>query len=72
MRAPMVRPPCHGSRWETIRYALDSNPRTFRLCLIMIVLITSSALAAAIALHYGSATVHGVMQVPSWFPPSFR
>ena len=72
MRVPMIKQPCHGARWETIRYALDSNPRTFRLCLIMIVLITSFAVTAVIAVHYGSATTHGVMQVPSWFPPSFR
>jgi hypothetical protein len=42
MRVPMIKQPCHGDRWETIRYALDSNPRTFRLCLIMIVLIVSA------------------------------
>jgi hypothetical protein len=28
-----------GGRWETIRYALDSNARTFRLCLILLVTI---------------------------------
>jgi hypothetical protein len=69
----MVKRPCHADHWgETIRYALDSNPRTFRLCLIMIVLITSSALATAIALHFGSAAVHGVVRMTSWFPSSFR
>ena len=26
----------HGCRWETIRYALDDNARTFRLCLILL------------------------------------
>jgi hypothetical protein len=72
MRVPIMRQSCHDGRWETIRYALDSNPRTFRLCLIMLVLITASALAAAVALHCGSATVHGVTRMSSWFPPSFR
>jgi N-acyl-L-homoserine lactone synthetase len=72
MRVPMVKRPCQSSRWETIRYALDSNPRTFRLCLIMIVLIMASAVATAIALRYGSGDVHGVTQVKSWFPASLR
>ena len=27
MRVPMVRQSCHGGRWETICYALDSNAR---------------------------------------------
>jgi hypothetical protein len=72
MRVPMVRPPCYGSRWETIRYALDSNARTFRLCLIWVVLITSSALAAAIAVHGGPGPVPAVMHALSWFPRSFR
>jgi hypothetical protein len=73
MRVPMVKQPCHVGRWETIRYALDSNSRTFRLCLIIIVLIASSALASAIALHYGSAAVHGVVRMMSWStPPSVR
>ena len=72
MRVPMVRPSCHESRWETIRYALDSNPRTFRFCLIWVVLITSSALPAAIALHGGPGAVGAVMHALSWFTPSFR
>ena len=36
-------------RWETIRYALDSNPRTFRLCLIWLVVISSPVVAAVVA-----------------------
>ena len=72
MRVPMVRQPCHGSRWETIRYALDSNGRTFRFCLIWVVLITSSAVAAAVAVHRGPGAVRAVMHAMSWFPPSFR
>jgi retron-type reverse transcriptase len=31
----------YGGRWETIRYALDSNARTFRLCLIWLVAIAA-------------------------------
>jgi hypothetical protein len=72
MRVPMVRQSCHGGRWETIRYALDSNARTIRLCLIWVVLITSSVLATAIAVHGGSGTVRAVVHAMPWFPPSFR
>jgi hypothetical protein len=36
-----------GGQWETIRYALDSNARTFRLCLIWFVVIAAPAAAAA-------------------------
>lgn len=28
--------PASGNRWATIRYALDSNARTLRLCLILV------------------------------------
>jgi hypothetical protein len=36
MSVPAEREPRHGGGpWETIRYALDSWPRTFRLCLIL-------------------------------------
>ena len=49
MRVPKVRQSCYGGQWETIRYALDSNARTFRFCLISVVVITSPAVAAAIA-----------------------
>jgi hypothetical protein len=45
----MVRQSCHGGRWDTIRYALDSNARTLRFCLIWAVVIISPAVAAAIA-----------------------
>jgi hypothetical protein len=54
MRVPTVKPSSHGGRWETIRYALGSNARTIRLCLIWIVLITSSALVVAASVHCGS------------------
>ena len=72
MRVPMIKQPCHGGRWDTIRYALDSNPRTFRLCLIWVVRITSFALAAAIAVHGSPGAVHAAAHALSWFPPSFR
>ena len=39
----------HAGQWETIRYALDSDARTIRLCLIWLVMIGSPILAAAAA-----------------------
>jgi len=71
MRVPTVRQSCHGGRWETICYALDSNARTIRLCLIWLVLITSSAVAAAIAVHGSSDMLRGVLHAMPWFLPSF-
>lgn len=50
MRVPTSpQPHHHAGRWETIRYALDSNARTIRLCLIWFVVIGSPVLAAAAA-----------------------
>jgi hypothetical protein len=49
MRVPASREPRHGGRWETIRYALDTNPRTFRLCLILSVGAVVPCLAVAVA-----------------------
>lgn len=50
MSVPARREPRHdGGRWETIRYALDSNARTFRLCLICLVVVAAPAAAAALA-----------------------
>jgi len=72
MRVPTVRQSCHGGRWETIRYALDSNARTVRFCLIWIVLITSSILAAAIAVHGSSDTVRAVLHAWPWYLPAYR
>jgi hypothetical protein len=38
MRLPTPREPRHGSsRWEVIRYALGSNARTARFCVIWVV-----------------------------------
>ena len=37
MSVSAPRQPGQGGRWETIRYALDTNPRTLRLCLILLV-----------------------------------
>jgi hypothetical protein len=54
MSVPASRQSCHGGRWETIRYALDSNARTFRLCLILVVIAVApclAAVAAALKLH---------------------
>jgi hypothetical protein len=45
---PARRGPRHGDGWwETVRYALDSNLRTIRLCLI--VLVASLSLAVGVA-----------------------
>lgn len=48
MSVPAPREPHPGGRWETIRYALDTNPRTFRLCLILFVAPVASCLAIVI------------------------
>jgi hypothetical protein len=68
----MVRQSCHGGRWETIRYVVDSNARTIRFCLIWVVLIASSVVAAAVAIHGGTDTVRDVMHAMPWFLLSFR
>ena len=62
MSVPAPREPGQGGRWETIRYALDTNPRTFRLCLILSVAAVAPCLGVVIAemirhmLLRGSAT----------------
>src|SRR5690348_13735694 len=50
MSLPVSREPHPGGRWETIRYALDSNPRTLRLCLIWFVVIVSPVVGTVITL----------------------
>jgi hypothetical protein len=51
MSLPVPHEPRHdGGRWETIRYAIDSNARTLRLCLIWTVSIVSPAAATVITL----------------------
>ena len=37
-----------SGRWETIRYACDSNARTIRLCVITLVLVIAPMTAAII------------------------
>ena len=51
MKAPVPGEgrPCPAGRWEIIRYALDSNARTTRLCLMWVVLTSSQHMAAAVA-----------------------
>ena len=49
MSVPAPREPGQGGRWETIRYALDTNPRTFRLCLILSVAAVAPCLAVVVA-----------------------
>jgi hypothetical protein len=49
MSVPAPRRPSRADgRWETIRYALDSNARTFRLCMILLVTITAPVAAALV------------------------
>jgi hypothetical protein len=45
MSVPAPQEPRQGGRWETIRYALDNNPRTLRLCLILSVAAAAPYLA---------------------------
>lgn len=50
LSVPATRQSRHdGGRWETVRYALDSNARTFRLCLILLVTAISPVAAAVVA-----------------------
>jgi hypothetical protein len=52
---PTTRAPGQASgRWETIRYALDSNARTARLCAILLVTSLSSAAVtvAVVLVHH--------------------
>jgi hypothetical protein len=49
MSEPAPQEPRHDGRWETIRYALDSNARAPRLCLIWLVAIAAPVAAAAVA-----------------------
>ena len=50
MSVPAPRQPRQGNgRWETIRYALDSNARTLRLCLILLVTRVAPVTAAVVA-----------------------
>jgi hypothetical protein len=51
MSLPVPRDPSQdGGKWETIRYALDSNGRTLRLCLIWAVVIAAPAVATVLTL----------------------
>jgi hypothetical protein len=38
IRMPFRRGRGPADKWEVVRYALDSTPRTIRLCLIMLVI----------------------------------
>jgi hypothetical protein len=50
MSLPEPQDPHDGGRWETIRYALDSNARTIRFCAIWVVLIAAPVAATMITL----------------------
>lgn len=50
MSVPTRQEPRHPStRWEIVRYALTSNARTFRLCLIWLVMIGAPVAGTALA-----------------------
>jgi hypothetical protein len=48
MRSPSGHVDC---RWSTIRYALSSNARTLRLCVIVLVIGIPPALLAVLIHH---------------------
>jgi hypothetical protein len=48
VNVPQPQEPRPRGRRETIIYAIDSNPRTFRLCLILVAAAAPSGLVAAI------------------------
>ena len=51
MSVPTLRGPCHDSEcWKTVRYALDSNARTLRLCLILLMVGLAPCVGAVIAI----------------------
>jgi len=53
MRLPMPREPRQGSsRWATVRYALTSNARTARFCLIWLVMTGGPATALVEAVRH--------------------
>jgi len=49
-----LAPASRVTRWETIRYALDDNGRTIRLCVILLVVSLSPAvgIVAAVLAHH--------------------
>jgi hypothetical protein len=42
--------PRDDGRWATIKYALDSNARTLRLCLIWVVVIVAPVVATLVTM----------------------
>jgi hypothetical protein len=50
MSLPEPREPRDSGRWPTIKYAIDSNARTIRLCAIWIVMIAAPVAATMITL----------------------
>jgi len=59
MSVPAPRRPSHADgRWETIRYALDSNARTFRLCLILLVTVIPPIATAVVAVLIHHMLLH--------------
>jgi hypothetical protein len=73
MSVPAPRLPSHANgRWETIRYALDSNARTFRLCLILLMTAISPVAAGVVAvlIHHALLCDQPARQAeaPFWRP----
>lgn len=51
MSVPAPQDPRHGGRWDAIISALDSWPRTFRLCLIWLVIASPAAAIVELIRH---------------------
>jgi hypothetical protein len=78
MNVPSPREPSHGdSRWATVRYALTSNARTARLCLILLVMtgvpgVLLAVVLPHIRLRWTGPILPGACAYPWWYPlPSF-
>jgi len=55
---PAGTSPVAPHKWETIRYALDNNARTVRLCVILLVMSAAAVITAGGTLLV-MAAVHG-------------
>jgi hypothetical protein len=61
MSVPAPGEPPKGGRWETIRYALDTNPRTFRLCLILSTATVTPCMGVVVAELMRHVLLHGAV-----------
>jgi hypothetical protein len=65
MSVPAPRQPRHEStRWEVIRYAIGSNARTARLCLICLVMTGAPLTVLAELLRHIRLLSRGCMRCP--------